>query len=224
MRVRQDGVETRRQVLDAACTVFAENGFRDGTIAEICRRAGANIASVNYHFRSKENLYIEAWTASAREALARYPMNGGVPDSAPAEDRLRGHVASLLHRMLDRGALGRFHLLHMREIAQPTGLVDNIWHNLRKPLRAHMLGILRELLGPHAGETEVARCELSVIGQCRAATPPPGRPSEFSRGDPDNAQIEGWVEHITRFSLAGIAAERARLDGKRRTGRRSNAS
>jgi TetR/AcrR family transcriptional regulator, regulator of cefoperazone and chloramphenicol sensitivity len=48
--------ETRLQLLEAAGEVFAEVGFRDATVREICRRADANIAAINYHFGDKENL------------------------------------------------------------------------------------------------------------------------------------------------------------------------
>ena len=47
---------TRLQLIEAAGEVFAEMGFQNATVREICRRAGANVAAVNYHFQSKEAL------------------------------------------------------------------------------------------------------------------------------------------------------------------------
>ncbi|HSO08870.1 MAG TPA: TetR family transcriptional regulator, partial [Desulfoprunum sp.] len=55
---------TREKLLSAASDVFVDKGFRDATVAEICRRAGANISAVNYYFGSKEALYQEAWRHS----------------------------------------------------------------------------------------------------------------------------------------------------------------
>ncbi|MGA9754367.1 MAG: TetR family transcriptional regulator, partial [Desulfobaccales bacterium] len=50
--------ETRQRLLEAAGEVFAKKGFRNTTIREICRRARANLAAVNYHFGDKERLYL----------------------------------------------------------------------------------------------------------------------------------------------------------------------
>ena len=46
--------KTRNRLLITASRIFAEKGFQETTIAEICEQAETNIASVNYHFRDKE--------------------------------------------------------------------------------------------------------------------------------------------------------------------------
>src|SRR5580658_7522029 len=59
---------TRDKLIDAAGTVFAERGYRSATIREICRRAGANVAAVNYTFGDKMGLYTEVLRHSVRAA------------------------------------------------------------------------------------------------------------------------------------------------------------
>ncbi len=66
--------ETRRQLLEAAGAVFAEAGFRNATVREICHQAGANIAAVNYHFGDKETLYSEVLRYAHGRALEKYPL------------------------------------------------------------------------------------------------------------------------------------------------------
>ena len=58
MRLRKDGQETRHKILETACAAFAEKGYRDATNAEICQRAQVNSAAINYHFGSKDALYL----------------------------------------------------------------------------------------------------------------------------------------------------------------------
>lgn len=48
--------ETPARILNAALEIFAERGFDGASLKEITERAGANIAAVNYHFRSKDDL------------------------------------------------------------------------------------------------------------------------------------------------------------------------
>jgi AcrR family transcriptional regulator len=47
---------TRDRILDAAEQLFAEEGFAGTSLREITSLAGANVAAVNYHFGSKEEL------------------------------------------------------------------------------------------------------------------------------------------------------------------------
>src|SRR5579872_793581 len=94
---------TREHLLEAAAEVFAEAGFRTATVREICQRAGANIAAVNYHFGDKEKLYRAVLKDSFRIAMARYPADLGLPARATPEQRLRAFVLSFLMRIFSTG-------------------------------------------------------------------------------------------------------------------------
>jgi AcrR family transcriptional regulator len=50
---------TRCRIIDAGIRLFGLKGFAATTTREICKLANVNIASLNYHFRSKENLLSE---------------------------------------------------------------------------------------------------------------------------------------------------------------------
>src|SRR4030042_1476603 len=102
MKVQRKGAaKTPKSLLAAASEVFAEKGYRDATIAKICKRAGANIAAVNYHFGDKETLYKEAWRHSFSESLKAYAPDGGVSADAEPEQRLRGYIVAFLRRIAD---------------------------------------------------------------------------------------------------------------------------
>ena len=49
-----DSPDTERRVLEAAGEVFAALGYRAATVRQICEKAGANIAAVNYYYGDKE--------------------------------------------------------------------------------------------------------------------------------------------------------------------------
>src|SRR5271156_4255485 len=111
--------ETRHQLLEAAGEVFADVGFRDATVREICRRAGANIAAINYHFGDKETLYLEVLHYAHGKALEKYPPLLGVTENAPPEKKLRAFVLSMLQRISDSGPTSWHGKLMSREMIEP---------------------------------------------------------------------------------------------------------
>lgn len=48
--------DTKQRIMDAAVNLFALKGFDGASIREIAKLANVNVASLNYHFKSKENL------------------------------------------------------------------------------------------------------------------------------------------------------------------------
>jgi TetR/AcrR family transcriptional regulator len=56
-RVRVSGEERRRQIIEAAATLFSLKGFRGTTTREIARAVGVSEAMLFKHFATKEDLY-----------------------------------------------------------------------------------------------------------------------------------------------------------------------
>jgi AcrR family transcriptional regulator len=204
MAQREDGKETRNRLLEAACEVFAEKGYQAAKVADICRRAGANVAAVNYYFGDKAALYTEAWQETFKKFAGPKP-----PDSTitSAEEHLQIYIHSLIQNFTEQGDQGQFTRLYLMELANPTGLIQNIWHDLIDPRRQALLGIIRKIMGTEATDEKVLFCEMSVINQCRVLLTIRRSDLEYLLGQslsPD--LIKRLADHITRFSLAGIKA------------------
>ncbi|MFG2279363.1 ScbR family autoregulator-binding transcription factor [Streptomyces asoensis] len=56
MAQQERAVRTRRAVLEAAATVFAEHGYTAATVADILKAAGVTKGALYFHFDSKEAL------------------------------------------------------------------------------------------------------------------------------------------------------------------------
>lgn len=200
--------ETRQRLLEAGGEIFAENGFHKATVRDICGRAGANVAAVNYHFGDKEGLYRATLRHYLRLAFEKYPPDMGLAPGATADQRLAAFVRSFLFRVLGEGAPAWHGKLMSREMIEPTGALDELIDEIVRPHAMRLAGILRELLGPAraADEALIRRCVFSIVGQCifyHHAAPVVERlfPGQRRGG---TAEIEVLAAHVTQFSLAAI--------------------
>src|SRR5947207_15940138 len=96
--------KTRCRLLEAAGQVFAEKGYVAASVGEITERAEANRAAINYHFRSKDQLYVEAVRYAAESCTRRAPMPIWA-EGVPAEVRLKDFIRAFLSRFLGHGAV-----------------------------------------------------------------------------------------------------------------------
>ena len=62
---------TKDRILGAAEELFAQHGFAGTSLRQVTTRADVNIAAVNYHFGSKENLVNEVFRRRMDEMSAR---------------------------------------------------------------------------------------------------------------------------------------------------------
>jgi AcrR family transcriptional regulator len=58
---------TKLRILEVARVLFAEKGFEGTSVRDIAAEADVNVASLNYHFLSKDNLFLEVLRAGYAE-------------------------------------------------------------------------------------------------------------------------------------------------------------
>jgi TetR/AcrR family transcriptional regulator, regulator of cefoperazone and chloramphenicol sensitivity len=207
MAKRKDGKETKQKLLDVACHVFAEKGFREAKITEICRRAGANVAAVNYYFGDKESLYVAAW----RQAIEQFITSDTIPpEHLPPTERLRLAIHRIIQKTLiadEEG--GYFRRIELMELANPTGLIDETWNELIAPRKQEMQRIVRDVAGPAVSEDAVKLCTMTISNQCRGfILMQKSRLETFDDEAFTPERVKQIAEHIANFSIAGIAAIR----------------
>jgi AcrR family transcriptional regulator len=109
--------QTRSAILSAAERLYAERGFSDVTLRDIVAEANVNLAAVNYHFGSKDELIAELFVTRSiatnrerlRELRAAEEKGGGRAD---IRDILRALVGPPLRGCLgpqnERSTIARF--------------------------------------------------------------------------------------------------------------------
>jgi len=199
---------TREKVLKAAEQIFAERGFQATTVRDICLRAGANIAAVNYYFRDKASLYTEVLRRFARTL----DVEAAISDrTIPPEKLLRMIIVMRL-----RGVFASDHpdwpfRLMMHEWAQPTPVLDRVMNEMFRPVYDRFREIVGSILGLPPDHETTRLCVHSIIGQ--AVHYVQGRPI-LSRMWPELKmtpdQVDRIANHIADFSLAYLGTFKSR--------------
>jgi AcrR family transcriptional regulator len=207
---------TEQRLLDAAGEIFAEYGYRAATVRQICEKAGANVAAVNYYYGDKEQLYQAVLRSVPNAHAVKYPSRSGLSAEASATEQLRAYVRSLLHRVFDPGRPGWHSKIIAREMIEPTRALDSLLEEVARPLHRELAGIVRSLLGATATDEDVRFCALSIMGQCvyyhHARTVLTRLYPEQKYGAEDVARL---VDHISEFSLTALRelAQRRQTQG-----------
>jgi AcrR family transcriptional regulator len=209
--------ETEKRLLEAAGEIFAEYGYRGATVRQICEKAGANLAAVNYHFGDKEGLYMAVLRSVPDAHAEKYPSNIGLKPEATAEQKLSAYVQSLLHRVFDEGRPGWHTKIIAREMIEPTRAFDSLLEEFARPVHHQLASIVRELLDSRASDEAVRLCTLSVMSQCvyyhNARSVIRRLYPEQKYGAED---IERLANHISKFSLGALKEFSERKDGEAR--------
>jgi AcrR family transcriptional regulator len=198
--------DTRRRLFDAALDLFTDLGFDNVTVRDICKRAEANLAAINYHFGDKLALYLEIVRGAVEEMKGANAEMMVDPD-LPAAERLRRYIRGYVPKLMlidERHAW--IQKMMRNEMSEPTPGARLIIEEILRPRVAYLGRIVTELLGCGPDDPRVARCVSAIQMQCFACIPHPAWERVTPSIPRTPASAAAMAEHIITFSLAGIEA------------------
>ena len=191
---------TRAAILNAAERLYAERGFGDVTLRDIVAAAGVNLAAVNYHFGSKDELIAELFVtrslATNRERLNELKTaetDGG--GRADVEAILRALVGPTLRGCLgpdrERSTAARFMIRASIESVPPIRRIKNreIDH-----LRKFAAAMRRSL--PDCGEADLYWGLHFALAMAHQTIRDSERLTKLSEGKCDLNDVEALIERI----------------------------
>ncbi|MBN2371901.1 MAG: TetR/AcrR family transcriptional regulator [Vicinamibacteria bacterium] len=192
---RQSG--TRERLLDAAERLFAERGFDGTSVREIADAAKVNLGAINYHFRSKKNLYTEVF--ARRGAFLRDPVvaaaraTEGIARTRPDEAlRILGHAFLAPYKKSSASLclLGLF-AREVIEACLPAGL---LLREFVKPTSKAVAGVMREIR-PDLRAATAQACAHSFIAQLM----------QIVKGASIRVMsADRQIDHVVRFTVAAV--------------------
>ncbi len=197
---------TKLRIVLAAGPIFARKGFKAATVREICDAAQVNLASINYYFGDKLQLYNETVIQAQQMRVQQFPIPSWEPKT-PAEKKLQDFVALLLNRTVAlKSAPWQVRLL-MREILQPTEACRKLVEDYFRPFLDVLMSIIDDVLERKLPEHRRLQIALSVIGQCMIYRFAGDVTAMMIREHQVESQFEiaELSKHIAGFSLAALA-------------------
>lgn len=217
-----NALETRDRILDAAEALFADEGFRNVSLRKITQEAGVNLAAVNYHFGSKDELVGEVLSRVINPINARRlelldaaeRESGKAP--VPVETILRAMHRPVVDQLKGSGHDSPVYLkLAGRCLSEPTENFSETIGEIFKEVVDRFLGATARAL-PYLDEEDIFwRMHLSMGAMVQALTGEE-KLAMISQGRVRASDPEDTLQRLIEFTAAGLRAERTKPGKKER--------
>ena len=215
-------IATKEALLEAAKELFTLKGYSAVSTRELADKAGVNLGSIQYHFGSKANLFVDTTRELMGErkerlhAFTRQEVPSSKEDAAVETCKF---INALLEDMLDIEGPDACRLMH-REILGATSqdpelfelLVTSITDEFIKPLDDYLSSLL-SVVSPKADTATISSLVNSVVGQCvYYVTHKPFLERLSGRELSTKESIQNITRQISEFSLRGLSLEQQEVE------------
>lgn len=203
--------QTRERLLEKAEILFAQKGYHAISVREITAAAKCNMASINYHFSNKNNLYLEVfrsrWIPRELRMYAAFEESvGNLKDPTP-ELVIQALARAYLEGPLSDEELKRHRQLIVREMYYPTEAFELVAEQAIRPLFKKLYGLLNFFAPDDLDENNLSFDIMSIFGIILYFNYSRPMVSRITGRKYDADFKAGLIEHMVRFSLYGLSAE-----------------
>ena len=160
------GDKTKEKLLHAAAELFAQKGYHETTVTDISRKAGVNIAAVNYHFKDKEGLYAASWDYTHELYRSQASLIPADDTDMEPGDCLRHFVKNALKISMDDGEHNWFDRLMLREMHRPTSFLPHIFQNEIIPRINYITHIIEGISDTKFSELDMSFLRYTLVSLC----------------------------------------------------------
>ncbi len=214
------GRPTSERILDAAEKLFARRGFYGVSVRDITQDAGVDVALVNYHFGSKQELLDRVLTRRAEilnaERIQR--LHACIEKSQPAPPQLDDVIDAFTHPLLNRsergGAGWKAWFALIAQVNNSTEFGGVIMTKYFDPVVRMFVDALRQTL-PDCDPRDIYWSYHFLSGALTLTFAETGRIDNLSGGLCHSADLDSVHERLVPFVAAGFRALCAKGAAKR---------
>lgn len=200
---RSDGTVTQNRIVESAGSLIRRDGFARTTSKAIAQEAEVDLASINYHFGSREGLYQAVLAQAHRQLIDLDELRVIAASPRAPVEQLAALIELMARRATGPDRWGPAVLA--REILDPTWQLAELFASEVSPKIAVVLGILSAITGIPADAPELLCCLVSVGAPCAMLLLVRDGASPIREGiarlSPDEL-----ASHLHRFAVAGLEA------------------
>ncbi len=202
---------TRERLLEKAEILFAQKGYHAVSVREITANARCNMASVNYHFGNKKNLYLEIfrsrWIPRERRMYSTFELSVDSLNKPTPELVIQALARAYLEGPLSDEELGRHRQLIVRELNNPTEAFELVADQTLRPLFKKLYGLLSFSAPGEVDENKLSFDIMSIFGIILYFNYSRPMVSRIT-GKPYDADFKArLIDQMVRFSLDGLSVK-----------------
>ena len=202
---------TRDRILDAAETLFAQDGYAGVSVRQIMSQAGADVSLAYYHFKSKRDLFDQVMLRRAEHLndirlKALEAVEERHPDDAPTVEEI---IGAFTNPLLDLLAADHEEWKHyFRLVAQINNSPEwggELMTRYFDPLVRRFIGALRKAL-PDCSDEDLYWSYHFLSGALTLTFAETGRIDNLSGGVCRSSDMASINERMPTFLAAGFRA------------------